>query len=65
MSSFFFSDWIVVLLAFINTGFVMTLNKLKENEASTSVIRVMRTIQAVLVVTTGLMVYLGVRIFVG
>ena len=43
----------------------MTLNKLKENEASTSVMRVMRTIQAVLIVTTGLMVYLGVRIFVG
>ena len=59
MSSFFFSDWIVVILAFINTGFVMTLNKLKENEASTSVMRVMRTIQAVLIVTTGLMVYLG------
>ncbi len=40
----------------------MILNKLKENEDSASVIR---AIQAALIVTTGLMVYFGVRIFVG
>jgi len=62
MSDFFSSGWIVVILAFINTGFIMILNKLKENEDSASVIR---AIQAALIVTTGLMVYFGVRIFVG
>ena len=56
------SGWIVVILAFLTIGFNFALNRLKENDGPVLGIRL---IQALLVVTSGLMVYFGVRIFVG
>ncbi len=56
------SGWIVVILAFLTTGFNFALNRLKENDGP---VLGVRSIQALLVVTSGLMVYFGVRIFVG
>ncbi len=62
MGNFFSSGWIVVVLAFLNTGLIMGLNKLDENEGPVLGIR---SLQVALVVTTGLMLYFGIRIFAG
>jgi predicted permease len=60
--SFLSSGWIVVVLAFFITGSNIALNRLKENDGPVLGIR---SLQALLVVATGLMLYFGVRIFVG
>lgn len=57
----FSSGWIIVLLAFLTIGFNFTLNRLKENDGPVLGIR---SLQALLVVTTGLMLYFGVRLYV-
>lgn len=62
MSNLISSGWIVVVLAFLNTGLIMGLNRIKENDGP---VLWMRSIQGTLVVTTGLLLYFGFRAFVG
>ncbi len=60
MSNLFSSGWIVVILAFLNTGLIMALNKLKKDEGP---VWGKRSIQAGLIVSTGFMLYFGIIIF--
>jgi len=62
MSGIFSSDWIVVILGFLTIGFNMVLNKLKENEGPVLGIR---SVQAVLVVLLGLIIYSVYLMFAG
>lgn len=62
MSGFFSSSWIVPILAFLIIGFNVVLNKLKENEGPMLGIR---SVQTLLVVLSGLMIYSVIQIFVG
>lgn len=62
MSGIFSSGWIVALLAFLTIGFNMVLNKLKENEAPVLGIR---SVQSVLVLLSGLIIYSVYLMFAG
>lgn len=62
MSNIFSSGWLVAILAFLIVGFNLVLNKLKENDGPVLGIR---SVQAVLVVLSGLIIYSVYVMFAG
>lgn len=62
MSSIFSSGWIVPILAFLIIGVNLVLTKLKESEGPPLGIR---SVQTILVVLSGLMIYSLYRMFAG
>lgn len=62
MNGIFSSGWLVAILAFLTVGFNLVLNKLKENDGPVLGIR---SVQAVLVVLSGLIIYSVYVMFAG